>query len=1358
MPSNKSKQSSSAKKGHKNDVERKVYYMSPESYIGEGGSGKPEGGTGKPPSVLSPSTSAALSSNLSSSSNSSPNRAKSLPPTFYSSYLYHPCVFVKQITAPPLPSLKANSPPPPPSTVSMVKCLTDSSLHTVSSTSSLPPANPLDLTGVPDIMLLPSISEPALLHTLRTRYSRDEVYTTVGSVLISLNPYKWNKKEYDQTVMQKYNNKSRTDLPPHLFNVADKALSNLMEVSNNETTNGFNDDHSTGVNQSIIISGESGAGKTEATKLIMQYLATVTSTGEAATKDLSTRVLSANPLLESFGNARTLRNDNSSRFGKFIKIQFSTHRKIVGATISNYLLEKTRICKQEEGERNYHIFYQLITGASEELTKKLNLSPGVAGFNYLTSPKGQSKRDAKAYEDTQSCLERIGVSSDSQEIVFGLVAGVLHLGNIEFESEGEDDVKVKESSVKSLEIACDLIGLDREAVTMAVTKRKIVMNDATVYKPQSVTQAIDKRDALAKLVYESLFLWLVKQLNRTISASAPSSSSNAPSPVNSVNSADDVYGFIGVLDIYGFEHFDTNGFEQLLINYANESLQRHFNRHLFEVEQEEYAREGVDWTYISFNDNRPCLELIEGGSGVVGILQTLDDAWSGMGTSLEKDAKFVTQLHNSFGGRSNKTPKHKHFSTPRVGFDSQFVINHYAGEVKYTGTGFVEKNIETLSNELKDLGLSSTIPLAKEVFEAAKESGENNLAQTNQSQKSGRRGSRIRGVSVATQFRVSLNQLMVELDQTSPHYVRCVKPNLLKRPNALDSGEVLRQLRYAGMMETIRIRSEGYSLREEHETFFERFKILGEDTINMTAHSGGVEKLVESLSKILKVTDADWQVGHSKVFLRHQLADKLETLTRLRQIGAVRSIQKAYFAHRVWLAGALMVNWAKGRVTAMRFKKLKTAAMVLAACYRKQKEQSRFVAVQYVATRIQSQARRKSASRRVAKMRDPYGGLSYNELKAQLDEAEASLNEAIEKKDFEGAAKIEEGIGGLREVVEARRPMTRGLLEKLIVEVQGELEDAVKNKRFADCGPLQAKLDGLLVKRDELPTIAELEAKVKAGEEEVAAKSKARDFAGAAAAQKAADVWLSKLKRVKTDEAKVAAEMGANSVEEKKEEEEAPVSGKFSSRCELEIEISTFVKEVADAVADKKFQLANEKQEELSNLEGLRSSLLSCKELKAQLNEAKGKLSKAIEAKEFADATALQETVDKLELKYSEEKKIEVLHGKETEVKVVPKKKSAPLKILSAHSGNKGPKVGMTAVTRIAGTDKENDANNSPNLKKKELMKVKSQIKNANPVSKLRPKKPLIGKLNDSILSVCQMMSEKRHDAALIVGEDGGLA
>lgn len=339
----------------------------------------------------------------------------------------------------------------------------------------------------------------------------------------------------------------------------------------------------------------------------------------------------------------------------------------------------------------------------------------MSGFKYLTSPKGQSKRDAKAYEDTKACLSRIGVSAPMQDVVFGLVAGVLHLGNVTFEADGEDDVKVSEASTTSLQIACDLTGLEIEAVRTAMTKRKIVMNDSTVYKPQSISQAVDKRDALAKLIYENIFLWLVNKLNCTISADcevAPQSPLSSPRPGDDIEKNQG--GFIGVLDIYGFEHFEVNGFEQLLINYANESLQRHFNRHLFEVEQEEYTKEGVDWTYISFNDNRPCLELLEGGGGVVGILQTLDDSWSGMGTPAEKDSKFVLQLHNTFGGRSNSV-KHKHYVTPRVGFDNQFSIVHYAGEVKYTGTGFVEKNIETLSNELKELGLSSTIPLAKEV-------------------------------------------------------------------------------------------------------------------------------------------------------------------------------------------------------------------------------------------------------------------------------------------------------------------------------------------------------------------------------------------------------------------------------------------------------------------------------------------------------------------------------------------------------------------------------------------------------------------------------------------------------------------
>jgi myosin heavy subunit len=321
----------------------------------------------------------------------------------------------------------------------------------------------------------------------------------------------------------------------------------------------------------------------------------------------------------------------------------------------------------------------------------------VDGFNYLSSPKSNSRRDVAAFNDTLSCLKRINIT-DTQT-VFSIVAGVLWLGNITFvELDNDSGISIPPSD-PALANASRLLGLPVDAVRAAITTRKIVMNEQTITKPLTLAQGIDKRDALAKLTYESLFLWLVKKLNDTITT--PESASAEGS------------GFIGILDIYGFECFPVNGFEQLLINYANEALQRHFNRHLFEVEQDLYEREGIDWSYIDFRDNRPCLELIEGVSSNMGILQTLDDAWGGVGAGVDKDAKFVTQLHQAFGGRSSSSgTKHPNFETPRVGFDNTFVVVHYAGEVKYTGLGFVDKNVETLSNEIKDLGHGSSIAYA----------------------------------------------------------------------------------------------------------------------------------------------------------------------------------------------------------------------------------------------------------------------------------------------------------------------------------------------------------------------------------------------------------------------------------------------------------------------------------------------------------------------------------------------------------------------------------------------------------------------------------------------------------------------
>lgn len=578
----------------------------------------------------------------------------------------------------------------------------DGTLYKVSEVSQLAALTaPDDYTGMDDVLHLANVTEASLLHTLRIRYKRDDIYTSAGPILISINPYKLIKKFdgeslYSDEVMMSYRSGAAfSEEEPHLFQVADRAYTHLMDSVHN-VPHLEDDDHDVMVdgnaelgvapgeprNQSIIISGESGAGKTEATKYIMKYLARITKKKDVddalrspdgkIAASLEDRVLSSNPLLESFGNAQTLRNDNSSRFGKFIHINFSTKTgAIVGAQISNYLLEKTRITTQIEGERNYHIFYQLLAGAGAETLEKLGMAGGASTFRYLCSKAAEnSEKDAADFAETLECLARIGLATEEQQAVFGLVAAVLHLGNVTFEEDAEHVAKICEDSMPSLLKACELLGLEQEAVKEAILTKNLSINGKTIKKPSTVAVAEDKRDAFAKMTYSSIFLWLVKSINQTLTSAVK-------------NDSEAKIGFIGVLDIYGFETFEVNGYEQLLINYCNEKLQRHFNRHLFEVEQNLYASEGVDWTYITFNDNRPCLELIEGGSGTVGILNTLDDSFAGMGTSTEKDSKFVSQLHKLFGSGTGTQKKdgHKYFVTPKFGNDRQFIIVHYAGEV-----------------------------------------------------------------------------------------------------------------------------------------------------------------------------------------------------------------------------------------------------------------------------------------------------------------------------------------------------------------------------------------------------------------------------------------------------------------------------------------------------------------------------------------------------------------------------------------------------------------------------------------------------------------------------------------------------
>jgi myosin heavy subunit len=663
-----------------------------------------------------------------SSSSSATFSSYLLDPTMYSSrHLFVPCTIVKSLSSPTsskqtndenASSKDTNSGP------TLVKTA-DGALHKIRDASQLIALTaPDDYIGMSDILNLASVTEASLLHTLRLRYKRDDIYTSAGPILISVNPYKpisFNGESlYSDKLMMEYRKKSVfEEQEPHLFQVADRAYTALMDSAHDVPHLEEEDadvmvieDHSEDPNfstkgqpknQSIIISGESGAGKTEATKYIMQYLARITKKKNAPDTTLSPdgkliagledRVLSSNPLLETFGNAQTLRNDNSSRFGKFIHINFSTSTgSIVNASISNYLLEKTRITTQIEGERNYHIFYQLFAGATPELLEELGLDVGPAAFAYLGNRTSiKSDKDKDCFNETVQCLSRIGLGREEQTSVFKVAAAVLHIGNVSFEEKlddnGEHIATISEASRPILEKACDLLGFKSDDVLDAILTKLLVVGGKTIKKASSLAIAEDKRDALAKMTYSSLFLWLVNAVNETLNEYGQGSKAHS----------NEKLGYIGVLDIYGFECFEVNGYEQLLINYCNEKLQRHFNRHLFEVEQKLYSAEGVDWTYISFNDNRPCLELIEGGGSTVGILNTLDDAWGGMGNANEKDGKFVNILHKLFGGNAAtskkpdddaKTDGHEYFVTPKFGNDRQFIIVHYAGEVSRFTRGF----------------------------------------------------------------------------------------------------------------------------------------------------------------------------------------------------------------------------------------------------------------------------------------------------------------------------------------------------------------------------------------------------------------------------------------------------------------------------------------------------------------------------------------------------------------------------------------------------------------------------------------------------------------------------------------------
>ncbi|KAK6468310.1 unconventional myosin-Vb-like [Huso huso] len=793
----------------------------------------------------------------------------------------------------------------------------------------LPPLrNPDILEGENDLTALSYLHEPAVLHNLRVRFlDYSSIYTYCGIILVAINPYE-QLPIYGEDVIDAYSGQNMADMDPHIFSVAEEAYRQMAREEKN---------------QSIIISGESGAGKTVSAKFTMRYFAAVG--GSARETSVEERVLESNPIMEAIGNAKTTRNDNSSRFGKYIEIGFGRKGDIIGANMRTYLLEKSRVVFQTTEERNYHIFYQLC--ASRHLPELSALGLRRAEEFQYTSQGGNVQipgtDDAADLERTRNSFSVLGVRPGLQMELFRILAAILHLGNVRIQSSGRDGERCSVNAEdRSLHLFCQLLAVERSQMAHWLCHRRLAVAGEMLVKPMGWQQACEARDALSKHVYGQLFTWTVGRLNGALRAQR-----RQP------------HSFIGVLDIYGFETFEKNSFEQFCINYANEKLQQQFNRHVFQLEQEEYLREEIPWTRIEFSDNQPCIELIE---GKLGVLDLLDEECRMPRGSDESWAQKLYERHQ------NQNP---HFSKPRLS-NTAFIILHFADTVQYECDGFLDKNRDTVFEEPINILKASKSELVAELFQD--ESGGDGpplpgvtTAVPNGSLRSSRKGGstvrREHKQTVGFQFRQSLQLLMGTLNSTTPHYVRCIKPNDLKQPFLFDPKRAVQQLRACGVLETIRISAAGYPSRWTYPEFFKRYRVM------MQCRDPGLEDRQAECRAALGslIPDPDqYRFGKTKIFFRAGQVALLEKLRASRLRAACVEVQRRV---RGWLerkryqhtcqAALTLQNYTRGWLARRLAHSLRytRAALVLQKSYRMVQVRRLYLLIRSAAVIIQAFAR-----------------------------------------------------------------------------------------------------------------------------------------------------------------------------------------------------------------------------------------------------------------------------------------------------------------------------------------------------------------------------------------------------------------
>ena len=717
--------------------------------------------------------------------------------------------------------------------------------------------------GVSDLTLLSKVSNETINDNLKKRFEHGEIYTYIGHVLVSVNPFR-DLGIYTEPVLQSYRGRNRLEVPPHVFAVAESSYYNMKAYKDN---------------QCVIISGESGAGKTEAAKRLMQYIASVSGGTDSRIQRTKDMVLATNPLLESFGNAKTLRNNNSSRFGKYLELEFNEQGEPVGAKITNYLLEKTRVVGQIANERNFHIFYQFTKAAPKEYRDNFGVQQPQS---YVYTSKSKcfdvpGMDDAKDFQETMQAMQIIGLTKAEQDNIFRVLAAILWVGNITFRENDQGGVDIADQSV--VDFVAYLMEVESAHVHKALTVRIVETargggRRGSIYEsPLNQAQAGAVRDALAKALYFNLFDWIVARTNISLKSQGV------------------VKNTVGILDIYGFEIFEKNSFEQLCINYVNEKLQQIFIQLTLKAEQEEYEREQIQWTPIKYFDNKVVCSLIE-DKRPPGVFAALNDACA----TAHADPGAADQ---TFVGRLNFLSSNPNFENRQ----GQFIIKHYAGDVNYQVAGMTDKNKDQLLKDLLNLIGESSNTFVHELFPH----------QVDQDDKR-------RPPTAGDKIKSSANELVETLMQATPSYIRTIKPNENKSPKEYNEANVLHQIKYLGLQENVRIRRAGFAYRQTFDKFVERFALLspklsyaGEYT-----YTGDVRTASEIIFKDTSIPREEYQMGTTKAFIKTP-----ETLFGLEHIRdrywhnmAVR-IQRAwrnYLRYRAEAATRIQRFWRKSKV------------------------------------------------------------------------------------------------------------------------------------------------------------------------------------------------------------------------------------------------------------------------------------------------------------------------------------------------------------------------------------------------------------------------------------------------------------